>query len=209
MGKGRDFLLSSVLFIFLMAVTERALKERDLPLACGWSTVHSDRASMWSSWCLEHGKRGIRAQGILAFLSPFAFSPEPQPMGWCQPKSGWASFLSEGLPRRGSPRWFPIQASGQWRLVITPGVRSHPNPANKQTNKEVHGFLGDWTYDLMITCRCSPTMESYKAFFCFLCGTIGTWSCLIHRMVAYLSAVCFLKYTLMAGIRPYLLHSGS
>lgn len=144
---------------------------------------------MWSLWCLEHaaGMPHIWENEESGHREFWNFSPplhsvlSLSPWDGVSQNQGGPSFLSEGLwknlpdiPRRGSPRWFPIQASWQRRLVNTPCVRSHPNPANKQTNKEVHGFLGDWTYDLMITCRCSPTMESYKALFCFLCGTIGT-----------------------------------
>lgn len=151
MGKGRDFLLSSVFFYISHGCDRKGVEGKRpsfglwLEYSPLWQGKHVEFVVAGAcSWDFLHlGKPGIRAQGIVAFLSLFAFNPEPQPMWWCQPKSGWA-FLPQWRSLEKPPRHpqecvsqvIPNPGSWQWRLVITPGVRSHPSPVNKQTNKE-------------------------------------------------------------------------
>lgn len=55
------------------------------------STVHYDRQSTTefvAAGACSWGSSHLGRQGVLAFLSLFAFSPEHQPVGWDQPKSG-------------------------------------------------------------------------------------------------------------------------
>lgn len=107
------------------------------------------------------------------------------------------------------PRWFQIQPSWQWWLVITPRVRSHPSPINKQTHKQTKKRRAQFLKRVSFRSHWSPALVSYNAVFCFLCGIVGTRNCLTDRLAASLCAVCFLTHSLMAGICPYRLYPGS